>query len=85
MDIVHISAECYPVAKVGGLGDVVGALPKYQNNAGNTVSVVMPCYDTKFKDANQFTAVYEDIVKLGHFEFPYEVLKETTNKLGFSQ
>ena len=83
MDIVHISAECYPVAKVGGLGDVVGALPKYQNNAGNTVSVVMPCYDTKFKEANQFTTVYEDIVKLGQFEFPYEVLKETTNKLGF--
>ena len=30
MDIIHISAECYPAAKAGGLGDVVGALPKYQ-------------------------------------------------------
>ena len=29
MHIVHVSAECYPVAKAGGLGDVVGALPKY--------------------------------------------------------
>ena len=36
MTIVHISAECYPAAKAGGLGDVVGALPKYQNR-GKTV------------------------------------------------
>ena len=34
MEIFHISAECYPVAKVGGLADVVGALPKYQRNSG---------------------------------------------------
>ena len=31
MKIYHLSMECYPVAKVGGLADVVGALPKYQN------------------------------------------------------
>ncbi|WP_435525291.1 glycogen/starch synthase [Chryseobacterium indoltheticum] len=30
MTIFHLSTECYPVAKVGGLADVVGALPKYQ-------------------------------------------------------
>ena len=36
--------ECYPVAKVGGLGDVVGALPKYLNRIeGIEASVVMPC------------------------------------------
>ena len=35
MQIVHISAECYPVAKVGGLADVVGALPKYQTSLGH--------------------------------------------------
>ncbi|HEY2726518.1 MAG TPA: glycogen/starch synthase, partial [Parafilimonas sp.] len=27
MEIIHLSFECYPVAKAGGLGDVVGALP----------------------------------------------------------
>ena len=54
MEIFHISAECYPMAKVGGLADVVGALPKYQTNAGHEVRVVVPCYDTKFKNENNF-------------------------------
>jgi starch synthase len=48
MEIIHFSAECYPIAKVGGLGDVVGALPKYQNKLGHVAKVVMPAYSTKF-------------------------------------
>ena len=42
MRIYHLSAECYPVAKVGGLADVVGALPKYQVQAGLDAAVVLP-------------------------------------------
>ena len=48
MEIIHVSAECYPVAKAGGLGDVVGALPKYQNKLGHIAKVVMPMYRTPF-------------------------------------
>lgn len=83
MKIVHISAECYPMAKVGGLADVVGALPKYQKNAGHEVKVIVPCYDTKFKNENVFENVYSGNVKLGNFDFPFSVLKETTDKLGY--
>ncbi|TCN55316.1 glycogen synthase [Flavobacterium circumlabens] len=83
MEIFHISAECYPMAKVGGLADVVGALPKYQNKAGHQVRVVVPCYDTKFKKDNEFEYVHWGEVKLGNFEFPFSVLKETTDKLGY--
>lgn len=83
MEIFHISAECYPIAKVGGLADVVGALPKYQNNAGHLVRVVVPCYDTKFRKENEFECVHWGHVKLGNFSFPFNVLKETTDKLGF--
>ena len=83
MEIFHISAECYPVAKVGGLADVVGALPKYQNNSGHKVRVVVPCYDTKFKKENDFECVHWSNVKLGNFNFPFHVLKEKTNVLGF--
>lgn len=83
MEIFHISAECYPMAKVGGLADVVGALPKYQNKAGHQVRVVVPCYDTKFKNENEFECVHWGQVKLGNFDFPFSVLKETTDKLGY--
>lgn len=83
MEIFHISAECYPVAKVGGLADVVGALPKYQSKAGHQARVVVPYYDTKFKKENKFECVHWGFVKLGKFNFSYNVLKETTDKLGF--
>ncbi len=83
MEIFHISAECYPVAKVGGLADVVGALPKYQSKVGHELRVVMPCYETKFRNENDFECVHWGTVKLGNFNFPFSVLKETTNKLGF--
>lgn len=83
MEIIHIAAECYPVAKVGGLGDVVGALPKYQADAGHRVKVIVPCYDTKFINENKFESIYADFVKLGNFNFPFSILKEGTGQLGF--
>lgn len=83
MEIFHISAECYPMAKVGGLADVVGALPKYQENAGHNVRVVVPAYDTKFRNENNFDCVHWGTVKLGNFNFPFSVLKESTDKLGY--
>ena len=43
-NIYMISSEAAPFAKTGGLGDVVGALPKALANLGNDVRVVMPKY-----------------------------------------
>jgi starch synthase len=83
MEIIHLSAECYPVAKVGGLGDVVGALPKYQNNLGHFAKVVMPAYNTPFLRDNEFETVYEAWVNLGGNRMPVRILREKTNKLGF--
>ncbi|BFM45219.1 glycogen synthase GlgA [Flavobacterium sp. CFS9] len=71
------------MAKVGGLADVVGALPKYQTKAGHDVRVVVPCYDTKFRKENDFECVHWGNVKLGNFNFPFNVLKETTDQLGY--
>ncbi|MBW4361879.1 glycogen synthase [Flavobacterium taihuense] len=83
MEIFHIGAECYPVAKVGGLADVIGALPKYENSSENQVRVVIPCYQTAFRLENDFECVHWGKLKLGNFNFPFSVLKESSNKLGF--
>lgn len=83
MEIIHFSAECYPVAKVGGLGDVVGALPKYQNKLGHVAKVVMPAYHTKFLQENDFEVVYDGWVRLGYNSLPVRIFREKTNKLGF--
>ncbi len=84
MEIFHLSAECFPVAKVGGLADVVGALPKYQKNLGHEACVIMPAYDTKFVRENKFSEVYSGEIKLDVFTFNYQILREETDVLGFN-
>jgi starch synthase len=83
MEIIHVSAECYPVAKAGGLGDVVGALPKYQNQSGHIAKVVMPMYRTKFLLANEWEVVHKGYTNLGNWWFTYTIIKEKNNVLDF--
>lgn len=83
MEIIHVSAECYPVAKAGGLGDVVGSLPKYQNKLGHISKVIMPMYRTKFLAENKFDVVHKGSFGLAHYWFDYTIIKESTNRLGF--
>lgn len=58
MQIIHIAAECYPAAKVGGLGDVVGALGKYLNLAGHKGCVVLPKYNSKYILNNSWEQIH---------------------------
>jgi starch synthase len=83
MEIIHVSAECYPVAKAGGLGDVVGAIPKYLNETGHIAKVVMPMYRTKFLQNNDWEVVHKGATNMGDYFFDYTIIKEKTNKLGF--
>src|SRR4051812_37874664 len=83
MHVIHLSAECFPVAKVGGLGDEVGALPKYLNEKNIHASVVIPYYDRPFVQEKKFIPAYEGTFLLGDLLKPYSVLKEESGKLGF--
>jgi starch synthase len=83
MNIYHLSAECYPVAKVGGLADVVGALPKYLNKQSVDTSVVLPKYGNEWIANHEFETVLADSAPLGDWQFDYRVQRETGDTLGF--
>lgn len=84
MTIYHLSMECYPVAKVGGLADVVGALPKYQNKIqGVDAKVVMPWYNKPFVHKHEFELVFEGYIHQKNQMYQVQVMKQVSSSLGF--
>ncbi len=53
MKVAFLASEMYPLAKVGGLADVAGALPKALRRTGVDVSVFMPFWSKKI-DTKRF-------------------------------
>ncbi|NLD99019.1 MAG: starch synthase, partial [Fibrobacter sp.] len=45
MYIIQVATELAPVAKVGGLADVVNGLSRELEIRGNTVEIILPKYD----------------------------------------
>ncbi len=79
MKIVHISAECYPAVKTGGLGDVVGALPKYLNQEKdvNTL-VILPFVDNSYSQNSSLKEVSQFTMPHGTNQLNVEILKDNT-------
>jgi len=62
MFIVHITPEIAPVAKVGGLADVVFGLAKEQEIRGNHVEIILPKYDSlRYDQIWGLTETYNDL------------------------
>uniref|UniRef100_A0A803LZ43 starch synthase n=1 Tax=Chenopodium quinoa TaxID=63459 RepID=A0A803LZ43_CHEQI len=45
MHVIHVTAEMAPIAKVGGLGDVVTGLARACLSRGHTVDIMLPFYE----------------------------------------
>lgn len=83
MNVIHFSFECYPVAKAGGLGDVVGALPKYQQKKGANSWVVLPKYYNSWILGRAVEVVHTGVTQLGNERFAFEIHKVKNDPLGF--
>lgn len=83
MKILHISAECYPAAKAGGLGDVAGALPKYLQQAGVDTGVVIPKYGQKWIHETEWVEVFRGVIRLHNQYVPFSIEQDKNSKLGF--
>lgn len=80
--ILHVSAECFPIAKVGGLADVVGALLNYQQGKNFKASLIMPFYNNEFSQNSGFRHIFQGFLSFGHSYFEYQIL-ELKENLGF--
>jgi len=61
MKIAMVSYEVYPFAKVGGLADVVGALPKYLEKQGMAVDIFMPYHKKVDENSSKFGYTIEKV------------------------
>lgn len=63
MRLIHVAAEVAPIAKVGGLGDVVYGLSRKTLHRGHPTDVFIPKYDIlEYDDIDNLTCLQKDFV-----------------------
>src|SRR5271165_660681 len=76
LKVLILAAEIVPFAKVGGLADIVGALPKALQALGHDVRLVMPRYRQVDPQHFQLKTILDDVsVPMGNFNVPVSVFQ----------
>lgn len=83
MFFIHASMECYPAAKTGGLGDVVGSLPKYLHDKKNPCFVVIPKFGLKWFASQTYHKLFEGEVRQDNRTFHFSIEQVTSFTDGF--
>jgi starch synthase len=70
MHIIHIASEIAPIAKVGGLADVLLGLPREQSWKGHDVDIILPKYDCMDSgDVRDLNIDYADLMSFYNNEW----------------
>src|SRR5213596_3726827 len=78
LKILMLAAEIVPFAKVGGLDDVVGALPKALQALGHDVRLAMPRYGQVETERFHLKTVLDAVsVDMGTFHVQVSVCQST--------
>jgi len=83
MNILFVAAEVFPFSKVGGLGDVMGALPQAIAHLGHHVRVVTPAYGTI--DRTRFAFQKKQVrfkITIGSQSYPCHILSYRPRRNG---
>ena len=75
MKIAIVAAEIGPHAKVGGLADVVGALPQALKNAGADPSIIVPAYKVLLENLAAEPFAEDQAMALGSSREHFKILR----------
>lgn len=82
--IIFAASECVPFVKTGGLGDVVGALPKYIDKTKYDIRVVLPKYKFIPQElSSEFEFIHSYEIDLGWRQQYVGVFKAVHDEITF--
>ena len=78
LNILMTASECVPFAKTGGLGDVVGTLPRFLKKAGHNVIVITPLYSFINREEHNLKVTFDKIsVRMEYEEIVFSLHEST--------